>query len=60
VHQRVLVALKVAKKFAEASLNAVDAGDVAYVLALRPAGESLRIPTKAATYSKLMAATIPE
>jgi hypothetical protein len=39
VHQRVLVASKVAKKVADVSLNAVDAGDRVRVRALRPAGE---------------------
>jgi hypothetical protein len=36
MHQHVLVALKVAKKFADVSSKTVDAGDLAYVLALRP------------------------
>jgi hypothetical protein len=39
VHQRVLVASKVAKEFADVSLKMVDAGDVVQVLAFRPAGE---------------------
>jgi hypothetical protein len=34
---------KVAKKFADVSLNTVNAGDVAQVLALRPAGEGLEL-----------------
>jgi hypothetical protein len=39
VHQRVVVVSKVAKKFADVSPKTVDAGDVAQVLAFRPAGE---------------------
>src|SRR4051794_20504100 len=37
MHQHVLVALEIAKKFADVSLKTVDADDPAYVLALRPA-----------------------
>src|SRR4051794_31796648 len=37
MHQHVLVALEIAKKFADMSLQAVDTDDPAYVLALRPA-----------------------
>ena len=37
MHQHVLVALEVAEKFADVSLKTVDAGHLAYVLALRPA-----------------------
>src|SRR5271165_4076381 len=43
VHHRVLVASKVAKKFADVSLNTADAGDVAHVLAFRPTGEGLEL-----------------
>jgi hypothetical protein len=37
MHQRVLVALEVAEKFADVSLKTVDAGYLAQRLALRPA-----------------------
>ena len=37
MHQHVLIALEVTEKFADVSLKTVDAGDLAYVLALRPA-----------------------
>jgi hypothetical protein len=47
VRQRVLVARKVAKKFADVSLNTVDAGYVPHVLALRPTGEGRELaPTR--------------
>jgi len=37
MHQHVLVALEVAKKFTDVSLKAVNAGDLAQVFALRRA-----------------------
>lgn len=43
MHQRVPVASEVAEKFADVSLNTIDAGDLAQALAPRPAGESLDV-----------------